>query len=90
LLRRAALGSALQKILKKSYRKQTLVCLKKSKGENNLFKLIEENQGLCEFLIGYFKNAIQEFFMKFYTADGKLRNLKNPKKYQYKMGGLQA
>jgi hypothetical protein len=30
-------------------------------GENNLFKLIEENESLCEFLIGYFKNAIQEF-----------------------------
>jgi RecA/RadA recombinase len=33
----------------------------KVQGENNLFKLIEENESLCEFLIGYFKNAIQEF-----------------------------
>ena len=33
----------------------------KVQGENNLFKLIEENEGLCDFLISYFKNAIQEF-----------------------------
>ena len=32
----------------------------KIQGDNNLFKLIEENKELCEFLITYFKNAIGE------------------------------
>jgi RecA/RadA recombinase len=32
----------------------------KVQGENNLFSLIEENKRLCNFLVGYFKNAIKE------------------------------
>jgi len=32
----------------------------KIQGENNLFKLIEGNEGFCEFLVSYFKNAIEE------------------------------
>lgn len=32
----------------------------KIQGENNLFKLIEGDEGFCEFLVSYFKNAIEE------------------------------